>query len=161
MNKIIVIGCPGAGKSTFARQLNYKTQIPLFYLDMIWHHADKTTATREQFDDELNKIMDQERWIIDGNYIRTLPVRLQQCDTVFLLDYPLEVCIAGVESRIGKSRVDMPWAETEFDPEFRRWISEFPQKQLPEIYFWLHAYPDKKIHIFKSREEAVEFIENC
>ncbi len=161
MNKVIVIGCPGAGKSTFARQLNEKTQIPLFYLDMIWHRADKTTVSREQFDFGLIEIMKQDRWIIDGNYIRTIPIRLQQCDTVFLLDYPLDVCIAGVESRIGQPRVDMPWIETEFDPEFREWILDFSQRQLPEIYSWLGAYPDKEIHIFKSRKEADEFIENC
>lgn len=161
MNKVIVIGCPGAGKSTFARQLNEKTQIPLFYLDMIWHRADKTTVSREQFDFGLIEIMKQDRWIIDGNYIRTIQIRLQQCDTVFLLDYPLDVCIAGVETRIGKPRVDMPWIETEFDPEFREWILDFSQRQLPEIYSWLGAYSDKEIHIFKSRKEADEFIENC
>ncbi len=161
MNKIIVIGCPGAGKSTFARQLREKTQLPLFYLDMIWHRADKTTDSREQFDFGLIDIMKQDQWIIDGNYIRTLPIRLQKCDTVFLLDYPLDVCIAGVESRIGKSRVDMPWIETEFDPVFRQWILDFSQKQLPEIYSCLGAYPDKELHIFKSRYEADEFIENC
>ncbi|MCD8380343.1 MAG: adenylate kinase [Lachnospiraceae bacterium] len=158
MNKIIVIGCPGAGKSTFTRRLHEKTQIPLFYLDMIWHRADKTTVSRERFDFELNEILKQERWIIDGNYMRTIPIRLQQCDTVFLLDYPLDVCIAGVESRIGKPRVDMPWTETEFDPEFRQWILDFSKEQLPKIYSWLQAYPDKEIHIFKSREEADDFL---
>lgn len=83
MRKIIVIGCPGAGKSTFARRLRDKTGIPLYYLDMLWHKPDKTNITREEFDAGLNGIMKNEAWIIDGNYLRTLEVRLQNCDTVF------------------------------------------------------------------------------
>lgn len=50
MNKIIVIGSPGAGKSTFARRLRDLTGIPLYYLDMIWYNTDQTNVTREEFD---------------------------------------------------------------------------------------------------------------
>lgn len=95
MKKVIVIGSPGAGKSTFARKLKEKTGLPLWYLDMIWHKPDKTNISREEFDERLQEIIRGERWIIDGNYLRTLEVRLQSCDTVFLLDYPLEICLAG------------------------------------------------------------------
>lgn len=160
MNKIIVIGCPGAGKSTFARRLHDKTGIPLHHLDMIWHRADKTTISEEQFDSKLQEIMQQDQWIIDGNYTRTMPMRLQQCDTVFLLDYPTEVCIAGAEGRVGKDRSDMPWAETELDPEFKRYILEFSRRKLPQIYSLLHEYQNKEIRIFKSREDADEFIKS-
>jgi len=159
MDKVLVIGCPGAGKSSFARRLKKKTELPLFYLDILWHRADKTTVSREQFDSELSKIMMNSRWIIDGNYLRTMPERLQQCDTVFLLDYPLDICIAGVEDRIGKTREDMPWVETEFDQDFRQWILDFPKTQLPQIYDLLREYQDKEIVIFKSRKEADEFLE--
>ena len=48
MKKVIVIGSPGAGKSTFSRKLRDKTGLPLFYLDMIWHKPDKTNITREE-----------------------------------------------------------------------------------------------------------------
>ena len=45
--KIIVIGCPGAGKSTFARRLRDETGLPLYYLDLLWHRPDRTTAGRD------------------------------------------------------------------------------------------------------------------
>ena len=88
MKKIIVIGCPGSGKSTFARKLRDITGLPLYYLDMIWHKPDKTTVTREEFDTELEKILEKDSFIIDGNYGRTLEKRFLCCDTVFLFDLP-------------------------------------------------------------------------
>ena len=85
--------------------------------------------------------------------------RLQRCDTVFLLDYPLEVCIAGVNDRIRKEREDIPWTEHEFDEEFRQFIMEFPETRLPGIYQLLHRYEQgREIHIFRSREEAEEYL---
>lgn len=99
--KIIVIGSPGAGKSTFSRKLRDITGLPLYYLDMLWHRPDKTNISKEKFDEELNRIILGDRWIIDGNYSRTLETRLKRCDTVFLMDFPLDVCIEGALSRIG------------------------------------------------------------
>lgn len=159
MQKVIVIGCPGAGKSTFSRRLRDITNLPLYYLDMLWHKPDRTNVTPEVFYRELNSILEKDAWIIDGNYNRTLELRLQNCDTVFLLDFPLEDCLAGALSRIGNEREDMPWAETELDAEFCQWILDFPQNQLPYIYELVHRYSgSKEIIIFRSREEADSYI---
>ena len=155
MLKIIIIGSPGAGKSTFARALSDMTKIPLYYLDMLWHKSDKTNISREEFDIRLSELVKKDKWIIDGNYNRTLEMRLEECDTVFLMDYPLEVCLEGAESRIGKTREDMPWVETEFEEEFKQWIIDFPQNQLPDIYALLEKYKeDMKIVVFKSRKRG-------
>ncbi len=158
MEKIIVIGCPGSGKSTFSRALRDKTGLPLYYLDMLWHKPDKTNITREEFDTKLAEILNKDKWIIDGNYNRTLEMRMKKCDTVFLLDFPAEVCLSGVESRIGKKREEMPWVEEEFDPEFKNWIINFRNDKLPYIYELLDKYNDKNIVIFKSREEMNRYL---
>lgn len=161
MLKVIVIGCPGAGKSTFARKLRDVTGLPLYYLDMLWHKPDQTNISREEFDIRLYEMVKTDRWIIDGNYLRTLEMRLNECDTVFFMDYPLEICLEGAASRIGKKREDMPWIETEFDEEFKQWITDFSKDQLPQIYELLEKYQDgRNIIIFKSREEADDYIEN-
>ena len=90
MLKIIIIGSPGSGKSTFARKLSSAAGIPLYYLDMLWHKPDGTNISRETFDANLNEIIQKDTWIIDGNYQRTLETRLKECDTVFLLDFPVQ-----------------------------------------------------------------------
>lgn len=159
MEKVIIIGCPGAGKSTFARKLKEKTGLPLFYLDMIWHKPDGTNISRDEFDGKIKGIMKKKQWILDGNYIRTLEMRLKECDTVFLLDYPLELCLEGASSRIGKERPDMPWIESELDLEFRQFIVDFPRDSLPKIYELLKKYEkEKELHIFRKREDAEEYL---
>ena len=161
MKRIIVIGSPGAGKSTFARKLRDKTGLPLFYLDMLFHRPDRTTVTREEFDQKLKEILQTDNWIIDGNYQRTLPLRFEACTDVFLLDFPLGMCLEGAAARIGTIRDDMPWVEQEFDPEFRQYILDFPKDQLPRIYELVEKYRDsRRITIFHSREEMAEWLES-
>ncbi len=158
MKKVIVIGCPGAGKSIFSRALSKKTTLPLFHLDNIYHRPDRSTIPREEFDRRLSEIMSGDGWIIDGNYNRTLGVRFNACDTVFLLDYPTDVCITGAKSRIGTKRDDLPWIETELDREFEKFILEFKDASLPKIHLLISEHPEKEIHIFKSRYEAEKFL---
>ena len=68
------------------------------------------------------------------------------------------MCLQGATDRIGKGRYDLPWLETELDPEFAEFIKEFKEKSLPKIYTLIEKYKDKQIVIFKSREEADEYI---
>lgn len=159
MNKIIIIGCPGSGKTTFAEKLNKKTGLPIFYLDAIWHKVDRTHISREEFDTRLSEILALDQWIIDGNYSRTMERRIIACDTVVLFDLPTDVCIDGAVSRIGKERVDMPWVDSELDPYLKREIEDFKSKNISDIYALLDKYKDaKKIVIFTSREEADSFL---
>lgn len=155
MQKVLVIGCPGAGKSTFARRLQGLTGLPLYYLDRLWHKPDRTHITREEFDRVLAEWLARPAWILDGNYSRTLPQRLEACDTVFFLDFPLDVCLAGVENRRGAQRPDMPWVEEELDAEFLQYILDFGQAQLPAIRAMLEPYRGRRqILTFRSRAGA-------
>ena len=83
MKKIIVIGCPGSGKSTFSKKLSSLTRLPLYHLDLIYHKENKETISKEEFDKKLDDVLSKNEWIIDGNYSRTLRKRLSKCDTVF------------------------------------------------------------------------------
>ena len=84
---------------------------------MLYHNSDGTHITRDELIQKLNEIFKEKEWIIDGNYQRTIELRLKQCDTVFLLDFPTEVCLAGAESRVGTQRKDMPWVEEKLNSE--------------------------------------------
>ena len=158
MQKVIILGCPGAGKSTFARRLRAATGLPLYYLDQLWHRPDQTTAAPGEFDRALAQVLAGDRWIVDGNYLRTLERRLQACDTAFFLDYPLELCLEGVQARLGRPREDLPWVETCLDEEFRQEILRFPTEQRPAVLRLLARAGDKTVLTFLTRAEADRYL---
>ncbi len=162
MKRAIVIGCPGSGKSTFSRALRDLTGIPLIHLDALYWKPDKTTVTREEFDEKLNAAMNNESWIIDGNFQRTLETRIERCDTVFFLDIPTDVCLDGINSRKGQPRSDMPWVENEdeTDNELEDFVKAFETDGKPFILTLLKRYPDKKVYKFTSRAEIDKFLYN-
>ena len=161
MKKVLVIGCPGSGKSTFSKKLKDKLNLPLYHLDMIWNKPDKTTLEREEFDEILTNLLNEESWIIDGNYQRTLEKRIIKCDTIFLLDYQIDVCLNGARERVGIKRDYMPWIEEELNQDFEERIVDFYNEKLPEIYNLLTKYDDKRIIIFKTREGSEEYLKKC
>ena len=159
MKKIIVIGCPGSGKSTFSKSLHKITKIPLYHLDMLFWNEDKTTVEKSVFLDRLSKIIENSEWIIDGNYGSTMELRMQKCDTVIFLDYPLDVCLDGIKERKGKPRSDMPWIESdEDDAEFIEFIKNYNSQSRLKVTELLKRYSHKDIYIFSNRIQAEEFL---
>ena len=152
MKKIIVIGCPGSGKSTLSRELHRRIGIPLYHLDLMHWNADRTAVEKYVFLERLSTVLEKEAWIIDGNYASTLELRMRACDTVLFLDYPLNICLDGVSRRSGKPRSDMPWTEPEqHDEEFIRFIQNYSTELLDR-------YSDRNIRIFRNRSEADLFL---
>ena len=158
MKKIIVIGCPGSGKSTFSRELHAITGIPLYHLDMMYWNSDKTIVEKRIFLERLSSAIARDEWIIDGNYRSTMEMRLSACDTVFFLDYPAEVCLEGVRERRGKPRADIPWVETEEDEEFIGFVKRYNEESRPQVLELLRRYNDKNTVIFSCREDANNFL---
>ena len=157
-HRIIILGCPGSGKSTLAKELRAYTGLPLIHLDNVWWRADRTHISREEFDVRLREIMRGEEWIIDGNYNRTIEVRITACDTVIFLDYDEEECMNGITERVGKERDDIPWTEDRLDPELVEMVMNYRNVSRPKICGLLEKYPDKRALIFRTRAEADEWL---
>lgn len=111
MNRILIIGNAGAGKTTFARRLAQLTGLPLIHLDRLFWQGEWETVSREQFDTRLAAELSKPSWILDGNFNRTIPLRLSYADTVFFFDLPTATCLWGITERLfryyGKTRPDM------------------------------------------------------
>ena len=164
MERIILIGCGGAGKSTMARALGEKTGLPVVHLDQIFWRDNWQSIPKEEFDRLLRLELEKPRWIIDGDYGRTLPLRLQYCDTVIFLDYPRLECLLGVIKRIltsyGRSRPDMaPGCRERLDWEFLTWVWNWRKNKRQNILDALANAKGVRIIILKNRKEGRKFLE--
>lgn len=153
-SRILILGCSGSGKSTFARKLRACTGLPLIHLDSVWWNADRTHISREAFDEALRHILAEEAWILDGDYSRTYEVRLRAAETVFFMDIPEEACMRGITERLGKERPDIPWTEACPDPELIEQVRHYCDEQRPMLLELFQRYPDKQVLTFHSRAEA-------
>ena len=165
MERVMIIGCGGSGKSTLARILGEKTGLPVVHLDQIWwapgnwQHMD-----REEFDKILKAEVEKPRWVLDGNFNRTLELRLDRCDTVIYLDYSRWVCLVSWLKRVithwGKARPDMaPGCAEWFDPEMAGWIWNFNRKNRKRYHELLARQTGKTVHIFRNRQQLRKYLE--
>jgi adenylate kinase family enzyme len=164
MQRVLVIGIPGAGKTTFARTLAARTGLPLIHLDAeFWQPGWKVTP-RAAWRAKVAELAARPAWIMDGNYGASLDLRLPRADCVAWFDYPRHVCLRRVAWRLatgyGRVRSDLAQGCPErFDAEFLRYIWDFPANSRPGIVAALsehgrHLEPA----IFRRDRDAAEFL---
>ena len=165
MERIIIIGCPGSGKSTLARQLGEKLDLPVIHLDRLWWQSGWKNVTKEEFDARLDRALAMDRWIIDGNYSRTMAARLEKCDTVIYLDFNRWACLLGMCQRVlgsrGKVRPDMAKGCPErFDWEFVKYIWNFNKNNRVMNYTWIARSKHAWAIVLKNRREVKQFLQS-
>ena len=166
MERVVIIGCGGAGKSTLAGKLGEKTGLPVIHLDQIWWSPGNWQhLEREEFDARLKAEMEKPRWILDGNFNRTMELRLEKCDTIIYLDMNRFVCLKNWLGRViknwGHARADMAEGCAEWiDPEFALWIWNFNRKNRKRYYELIRNQEGKQVYILRSRREVERFLEH-
>lgn len=157
-----MVGCPGLGKSTLAKKLSKEYDLPLVHLDSIYWRKNWTNISNEEFDKTLEEKMAEDRWVIDGNFDRTIIKRIEKSDTIIYLDYPRMTCVMGVIKRLiknrGRVRSDMGEnCYEKFDLEFIKFIWGFNKSNRDKYYKLLEEEKNKNIYILKNRKDINRF----
>ena len=166
MQRIIILGCSGSGKSTFARALGAALNRPVIHLDNLYWKPGWVETPRPEFAALQEKLVQAETWIIDGNYSATLAIRLERADTLLYFDLPRRVCVWSVLRRVltyyGRSRPDLaPGCPEKFDFSFLLLTWNYRKRSRPGVLKKLENYrPDQTVRIFRRRKEAYTFLEH-
>ena len=161
MKRILVIGCPGAGKTYFAKKLKELSGLPVVHMDNLYWNKDKTSISVKELEEKLLPYLKQDEWIIDGNYHDTLKLRLEYATDVFFLKMPREECIEGILERIDQPRDDIPWVETKKDAvELIEWTIDYEERTRLAEEELLKQYKKVNVHILRSRKEVNDYLAN-
>lgn len=165
-SRIIVIGSPGAGKSTFSLKLGGVTGIKVHHMDRLFWLPNWTERNKDDFNDELKRILSEKSWIIDGNYQKTLKTRINHADTIVYLDFNRFVCMYRVMKRVrkwkGKIRPDMgEGCEERLETEFLKWVWNYRKRDRHETLKLIeHAEKNKNVIILKNSRNVKKFFKN-
>ena len=164
INRVMVIGCCGAGKSTITLKLKNDLELPVFHLDKLFWKAGWEQKALEEFRAEHEQIIKNSHWVIDGNYASTMSERYEKADLVIFMALPRWQCLWGVIKRRltynKQTRPDITEGCPErFDWEFYKYVWNFHKTQLPKIEAIINTDNSKKlIYRITSRKQANEFV---
>jgi len=108
MKKVLIMGCPGAGKAKLAAQLGRITGLDVYHIKddrySEWHNEDQKQAWREA----VAKIIEKDSWIIEGTQSITYDMRIEAADTVLFIRQKTFDCLSkfikrGIKSYFGRS----------------------------------------------------------
>ncbi|MYL34703.1 DNA topology modulation protein [Pontibacillus yanchengensis] len=166
MRKIIVIGSPGSGKSTFSKRLASRLEIPVYHLDVLFWNPGWVESSREELKRNQYQLITQEKWIIDGNYRSTIDIRINAADTVILLDRSRWLCLFRVLKRriIYRNKVRSDMGEDcpeRVHPTFIKYVWKFPEDKLIPLKETLaKVRDDKNVFVLTSEYEVEQFLES-
>lgn len=159
MERILVIGSPGAGKSTLASRLAGRLDLPLIHLDREYFGPGWAMPSREEWRERVKALAAKPAWVMDGNYASTFDLRVPRATAIVWLDLPRWQCAWSVLWRVarhyGRPRPDLGDAGPErFDWSFMRWIWSYPEKMRPKTARMLERLrPDQRAFVLRSRSD--------
>jgi adenylate kinase family enzyme len=160
MKKIIILGSGGSGKSTFSRKLGETIKLPVYHLDAYFWRPGWIPTPNDEWDDFQKELIQKDEWIIDGNYGRTVEIRIKAADTIIYFDLSRWITTYRVIKRRimyhGRTRPDLTeGCPEQLDWEFIKWVWNFKKNKRPGIIAKLNNYKDdKKVIIVRNPLEV-------
>ena len=164
LQKILVIGGCGAGKSTFSKKVQSILNLEIIHLDQYYHKPNWEETEQDEWEKIVNSLVQKPSWIMDGNYASSFDIRFKYADTIIYLDYPTILCFWRVIKRIfkyhGVTRSDMAnGCKEQFDLEFLHFVATFNYKNRIGIINKLNLIKNKKkVYILKTDKQADKFL---
>jgi adenylate kinase family enzyme len=161
-SRIIIFGRPGSGKSTFALQLHNTTKIPLYHLDAYFYVANWQERNYEEFLGILQRLIEKDEWIIDGNYLESLEIRYSNADIVLYFNYPRWLCFARILKRFFKrNRSDALAQGCKETVKFRilKYMWNFEKRIKADISVLNKNYPHTIFREIKSDKDLKKILE--
>ena len=158
MERVMIIGSGGAGKSVLAKELGQRTGLPVHHLDTVFWKPGWEPMPKKEWGRKVAELARERAWIIDGNYSGTMDIRLKEADTIIFLDYSRWMNIYGIIKRRivyrKRSRPDMTeGCKEKLDWEFVKWVWNFEKEKAPLLREKLKKMEEKRVYHFRSRKE--------
>lgn len=166
MKRVMIIGCCGAGKSTFSRKLHRITQLELIHLDQHFWQANWVETATDVWKEKVQVLANKPSWIIDGNYGGTMDIRIEKADTIIYMDFPTWKCWWRVILRVAKNwrkvRPDMPpGCRERFDIGFLHYVATYNIIRRKKYLRMMDELKGQKtIHIFNTDQEVDQFLQS-
>ncbi|MCA3601703.1 MAG: DNA topology modulation protein [Methylobacterium sp.] len=158
---MLIWGCSGSGKSTFARALCRITGLDHVSIDAHFWQSGWVESDRVEFRARMAPILARENWVLDGNYITALEgAQILRATHIFFFDLPRWRALTGVAGRIikgyGRVRPEMaPGCPEKIDYKFLIYVWTFRSRQHPKIFAAFEKLrADQRLQIFRSRNDA-------
>jgi len=162
MERVLLIGSGGSGKTTLARRVAAAAALPLFHLDRLYWRPGWQPTPPDVWELTVSRVLAGDRWVIDGNYGGTLALRLAAADTAIFLDVPRSVCLARVLRRgLGRPREEVaPGCPQRLTWPFVRWVWGYPRTRRPRVLAQLEEFERRggRVVVLRAGEEIEAFV---
>lgn len=162
MNRIAIVGCGGSGKSHLARELGAVLGLPPVHLDGRYYDKDWNPLPKDEFAALQRELACSPRWVIDGNYASSLPIRLAAADTVILLDLPAWTCLRGIAQRRLRYGAGQHGSIGVYDRitwNFVRYIIGYRRSMAPRVRALIAEHAgDAEVVVLRSRRAGCRYL---
>lgn len=156
-NRISIVGGSGSGKSTLCNILSKELNLPAIHLDAINFNSDWVEIDKTERDKIISARSSEDKWVIYGNYNKTLKERFEKADLIIWLDYSTFTQLKGIFKRFfkthNKERPEIPGCKERLNFTFIKYVATYNKKKRHIIVDTLENVSKDKVLIFKKQKD--------